>query len=258
MTFLLHRTALVLVAALLASSAHAGPVAAAYARIDDAEDILAAVRIAQARGSADEKGWAANALATCTFTAIARMPDGLSPAGVQDWHAAKAEAQRRCAGVAAMKRADYEALGDELRAAGISSTSEIGHLRWIGVTPDGLGFQPATSDELKTLAAALHGDDPVIAMTAANTMAGLIEHSAGRTADLAFLAVSAPPSLMARQGRLHALFACLSDGWCEHTQGDVRPTDGRTPGDAAQARLRRAYADALARGASMADVLEIR
>lgn len=259
----LHRAAFAILAILLASSAaadgaHAQRFAAAHARLDDAPDMLAAIRAAQADGSADEKGWAANALSTCTFITGASTPDGLSPAGVEDWHAAKAEAQQRCAGVTAMKRADYEALGDELRAAGIASTSELGHLRWIGATPDGLGFRPATNDELKTLAAALRDDDPVVAYTAANVMSGLIEQVAGRAGNLAFVAVAAPPSLVARQGRLDALFECLIDGWCEHTHGDTLVQAWRTPKDARQARLQRAYADALARGAALEDVLKIR
>lgn len=232
--------------------------AASYARLGDSQDIYAAVRAVQASGTADEKGWAANSLSTCTFTAIADMPKGLAHAGVQDWQAAKTEAKRRCAGVAAMKRADYEALGDELRAAGLASTSELGRIRRVGATSDGLGFRPATQDELMTLTTAMYDDDPVVAYFAANVMAGLIEQAAGRPQDLAFLAVAVPSSRQAALSQLDALFVCLTDGACEHTHADSLSDAWRTSGDATQMRLQRAYADALAAHRSMDDVLKIR
>ena len=239
-------------------TSHSRRFAASYARLGDSQDIYAAVRAVQANGTADEKGWAANSLSTCTFAAIADVPRGLSHAGVQDWQAAKAKAQRRCAGVAAMKRADYEALGDELRAAGVASTSELGRIRWIGATSDGLGFRPATHDELVTLTAAMYDDDPIVAYIAANVMAGLVEQAVGHTQDLAFLAVAVPSSRLAVLSQLDALFECLSDGWCEHTQADTLSDAWRTPSDATQVRLQRAYADALAARRSMDDVLKIR
>ena len=80
---LLVAIALVAPCAHAADTPHAQRFAAAYARQNDAEDVLAAVRAAQAAGTADEKGWAANLLSTCHFTAIANRPAGLSPAGVQ-------------------------------------------------------------------------------------------------------------------------------------------------------------------------------
>ncbi len=255
---------LVLTAALLAPLApaatpgHAQRFAAAYARQNDAEDVLAAVRSAQASGTDDEKGWAANLLSTCTFAMRANLPPGLSAAGRQDWQAAGADAQRRCAGVIAMKRSDYEALGDELRAAGIASTSEFGRLRRIGATDDGMSFRPATHDELATLTAAVHDDDPVVAIMAANVMSGLIDQASDRRHGLAFLAAAVSPALESRAGRLDALFACRVEGWCEHTHGDVPADAERTPKSADDARLQRAYADALARGTAMEDVLKIR
>lgn len=232
--------------------------AAAHARLSDAQDVLAAARAAQATGTADEKGWAAELMSTCHLTAIANTPAGLSPAGLQDWHAAKDDAARRCAGVAALKRPDYDALGEELRDAANASTSELGRLRGIGATPDGLHFRPATPEELKTLGAALHDDDPLVRYVAANVASGLIEQASDRTHDLAFLAVAAPAALPASLGKLNALFECLADGWCEHTHGDALAQGWRTPADAAQRRLQRAYADALAQGRSMDEILQIR
>ena len=237
---------------------HARRFADSYARLNDAQDVYAAVRAVQANGTADEKGWAANALSTCTFTAIANVPVGLSTAGVQDWQADKAEAKRRCAGVAAMQRADYKALGDELRTAGHASTSELGRLWRIGATSDGLDFRPATHDELATLTAALYDDDTVVRNTAANVMAGLIEQAAGRTQSLEFLAVAAPSSRIGALGRLDAIFECLTDGWCEHTHGDTLSDTWRTPRDATQTRLQHTYSGALADGRSMDYVLKIR
>lgn len=251
--------ALLVAAVPLAHAAdHSQRFAAAYARQNDADDVLAAVRAAQANGSADEKGWAANLLSTCHFTAIANLPAGLSPAGVQDWHAAKDEAHRRCAGVAALKRPEYDALGDELRDAGNASTSELGRLRHIGATADGLGFRPATPDELKTLGAALRDDDPEVRVIAANVASGVIEQVSDRAHSTAFVAVAAPSALPASLGKLDALFECLADGWCEHTHGDALAQAWRAPADATQGRLQRAYADALAHGQSMDEILKIR
>ncbi len=249
---------LVAVAPLAHAADHSQRFAAAYARQNDADDVLAAVRAAQANGSADEKGWAANLLSTCQFTAIANLPAGLSPAGVQDWHTARDEANRRCAGVAALKRPEYDALGDELRDAGKASTSELGRLRHIGLTADGLAFRPATPDELKTLGAALRDDDPQVRSVAADVASSVIEQASDRAHTIAFIAVAAPSGLSASLGKLDALFACLVDGWCEHTHGEAIAQAWRAPADATQARLQRAYADALAHGRAMDEILKIR
>jgi hypothetical protein len=115
-----------------------------------------------------------------------------------------------------------------------------------------------TREELGALSAALHDDDPVVAYFAANSVASLLEVGAGPRYGSAFLAVTASAEQSARLGRIDAVFECLENGWCDHSQRDAGLVFWWMPKDEAEARLQRSYAEAVSRGRPLEEILKLR
>ena len=219
----------------------------------DSPNVLDAVRNAQANGSPDEKGWAAQLLMEC-HAYIQKEPQlyqSTEAPAVESKRMAAFEAlQKRCQGVQELDWAARRAITAELAAAASASTSPLQILKALQDRHE-RGDTRWNQAESTLVTEALYGNDPLMKRQGFLALLTAIDEKApgGRERRDGLLFALADRTLNSPLSEFERLQQCAAAAMC----GQVEPVAEAIPG-----RLQSLYEAAFAQRASPEALLAIR
>jgi hypothetical protein len=232
------------------------PQSESYQRIYDSRDILATVLAIDASGAPDEKGWASDILRECVaFTRAPQLPQGLPKAQerqrLEAWNANASS----CAGVATLSREDRRLLVDRLKTASQASTSAFGILSRVA-SKAGDGERRLNSEERAVLANGLYDPDRVVRRAAFGALATSVDRDSpgGDDRNMAIYLVAGDTGADQDDTEFRKNLKCIIFGACSGESS----TDASVQLSANLERVKREYANAVARRASLDELLSIR
>lgn len=219
----------------------------------DSPNVLDAVRNAQANGSPDEKGWAAQLLMEC-YAYIQKeqqLYQSTEAPAVESKRMAAFEAlQKRCHGVQELDWAARRAISAELAAAASASTSPLQILKALQDRHE-RGDTRWNQAESTLVTEALYGNDPLMKRQGFLALLTAIDEKApgGRERRDGLLFALADRTLNSPLSEFERLQQCAAAAMC----GQVEPVPEAIPG-----RLQSLYEAAFAQRASPEALLAIR